>query len=95
MSDATQAQTRDVPVDLQKPVDKRLPPVDVVEEPSVTINATDHAEARALLNLMEGRLELFEANLLTDFKVSLDKVKASIGQDINRLRTLFHLDGAA
>ena len=91
MSDAKQL--TDVPVDLQKPIDTRLPPVDVIEEPVVTISATDHAEARALLNLMEGRLEALETSLLAEFKVSLDRVKNSIGLDIERLRTLFHLDG--
>lgn len=59
-----------------------------VEEPVITLSATEHAQIRALLNVMEGRLDTLERDLLNDFRKSLDRAKDLIGQDVGTLRTL-------
>jgi hypothetical protein len=59
-----------------------------MEEPTISISAEDHEKIRALLGVMEGRLETLERDLLNEFRKSLDGAKNLIADDISQLRRL-------
>lgn len=58
------------------------------EEPTISLSAEDHEKIRALLGVMEGRLETLERDLLNEFRKSLDGAKNLIADDISQLRRL-------
>jgi hypothetical protein len=71
----------------------RTEPVAVAEEPVVTISAASAQAVKALLNVMEGRLETLEKNLLLDFQTSLDNARNLLANDVKELRVFLGMNG--